>query len=145
MGIEICQEQFDDADRARFAGRLRDNLSALEALLSQPGFGRGPATIGAELELNLVDASGAPLPLNRTLLAGSADPKLQLELDRFNLEYNLSPVSLSGVPFGALARQIDRATRALAESAVLTSDWQERDCGMYNTQTETCVQNKANY
>ena len=117
MGIEICQEQFDDADRARFAGRLRDNLSALEALLSQPGFGRGPATIGAELELNLVDASGAPLPLNRTLLAESADPKLQLELDRFNLEYNLSPVSLGGVPFGALARQIDRATRALAESA----------------------------
>ncbi len=39
----------------------------------------------------------------------------------------------------------DAWTDYLPESAVLTSDWQELDCGMYNTQTETCVQTKSNY
>ena len=39
----------------------------------------------------------------------------------------------------------DAWTDFLPESAMLTSDWQELDCGMYNTQTETCVQTKSNY
>lgn len=34
----------------------------------------------------------------------------------------------------------DAWTDFLPESAVLISDWQELGCGMYNTQTETCVQ-----
>src|SRR6056297_1244600 len=39
----------------------------------------------------------------------------------------------------------DAWTDFLPESAVLKSDWQELGCGMYNTQTETCVQIKSNY
>ncbi|SFC02404.1 urea ABC transporter substrate-binding protein [Tropicimonas isoalkanivorans] len=39
----------------------------------------------------------------------------------------------------------DAWTDYLPESAVLTSDWAELDCGMYNTETETCVQIKSNY
>nr|WP_240804422.1 urea ABC transporter substrate-binding protein [Qingshengfaniella alkalisoli] len=39
----------------------------------------------------------------------------------------------------------DAWTDFLPESAVLTSDWAELDCGMYNTETETCVQMKSNY
>ena len=39
----------------------------------------------------------------------------------------------------------DAWTDYLPESKVLTSDWQELDCGMYNTQTNTCVQIKSNY
>ncbi|SLN48059.1 Aliphatic amidase expression-regulating protein [Aquimixticola soesokkakensis] len=39
----------------------------------------------------------------------------------------------------------DAWTDFLPESAVLTSDWSELDCGMYNTETETCVQVKSNY
>lgn len=39
----------------------------------------------------------------------------------------------------------DAWTDFLPESALLTSDWQALDCGMYNTQTETCVQTKSNY
>jgi urea transport system substrate-binding protein len=39
----------------------------------------------------------------------------------------------------------DAWTDFLPESAVLKSDWQELDCGMYNTETETCVQIKSNY
>ena len=39
----------------------------------------------------------------------------------------------------------DAWTDFLPESAVLEANWQELDCGMYNTQTNTCVQIKSNY
>ncbi|WP_420409918.1 urea ABC transporter substrate-binding protein [Hoeflea sp.] len=39
----------------------------------------------------------------------------------------------------------DAWTDYLPESAVLKSDWQELGCGMYNTETGTCVQIKSNY
>ena len=39
----------------------------------------------------------------------------------------------------------DAWTDYLPESAVLKSDWKDLGCGMYNTETETCVQQKSNY
>ncbi len=39
----------------------------------------------------------------------------------------------------------DAWTDFLPESALLTSDWKDLGCGMYNTQTATCVQTKSNY
>jgi urea transport system substrate-binding protein len=39
----------------------------------------------------------------------------------------------------------DAWTDYLPESAVLTSDWKDLECGMYNTETETCVQIGSNY
>jgi urea transport system substrate-binding protein len=39
----------------------------------------------------------------------------------------------------------DAWTDFLPESAVLESDWKDLECGMYNTETKTCVQIKSNY
>ncbi|MEM9224160.1 MAG: urea ABC transporter substrate-binding protein [Pseudomonadota bacterium] len=39
----------------------------------------------------------------------------------------------------------DAWTDYLPESSVLKSDWKELGCGMFNTETETCVQIKSNY
>lgn len=39
----------------------------------------------------------------------------------------------------------DAWTDFLPESALLTSDWKDLDCGMYNTETQTCVQTLSNY
>ncbi|UWQ17245.1 urea ABC transporter substrate-binding protein [Jannaschia sp. M317] len=39
----------------------------------------------------------------------------------------------------------DAWTDHLPESAVLTSDWPGLGCGMYNTETESCVQIQSNY
>lgn len=39
----------------------------------------------------------------------------------------------------------DAWTDYLPESAVLKSDWAELGCGMFNTETSTCVQTKSNY
>ncbi len=39
----------------------------------------------------------------------------------------------------------DAWTDFLPESAVLDSDWPGKDCGMFNTETQTCVQVQSNY
>jgi len=39
----------------------------------------------------------------------------------------------------------DAWTDFLPESAVLKSDWKDLGCGMYNTESESCVQLKSNY
>jgi hypothetical protein len=54
------KEQFDERDYA-FTERLTECLAALGQLLNRPGFGAGPATIGAELELFLIDRAARPL------------------------------------------------------------------------------------
>jgi urea transport system substrate-binding protein len=39
----------------------------------------------------------------------------------------------------------DAWTDFLPESAKLKSDWKDLGCGMYNTETNTCIQTKSNY
>jgi len=109
MGRAVGQDTFCDEDYQRFSLRLQQCLVALRELLSRKGFGLGPTTIGAELELALVDAEARPLPLNLKVLGDTVDPRVTMELDRFNLECNLSPTRLSGTPFATLGREIDDA------------------------------------
>jgi hypothetical protein len=106
MGTEITREKFSERDYVRFAERLEHCLSDLGQLLGRPGFGAGPVTIGAELELFLVDGAARPLPLNKAIRALAADPRVALELSRFNLELNSSPALLAGRPFTALADEL---------------------------------------
>ncbi len=107
MGTRIEREEFAEHDYARFRERLEQCLSALGQLLERHGFGAGPATIGAELELFLVDGAARPLPQNEALRAAVADPRVTVELDRFNLELNASPALLAGHPFTALGDELD--------------------------------------
>ena len=117
MGTEITRDEFDERDYALFRGRLEQGLSELGRLLERPGFGAGPVTAGAELELSLVDRAGQPLPLNQAVLAEAADPRITVELDRFNLELNSSPTLLAGRPFAALAGELDVLLGRAGEAA----------------------------
>jgi hypothetical protein len=107
MGIDISGDTFDERDYARFRERLEQCLAELGRLLKQPGFGAGPVTIGAELECFLVDGATLPLPRNQAIRAAVADPRVTLELSRFNLELNASPTPLAGRPFAALGDELD--------------------------------------
>jgi len=109
MGLSIDKEEFEEQDFADFADRLQQSLTILRDLLSRPGFGEGTLTLGAELELPIIDKAGLAFPINRSLLAQSADSSLQLELDRFNIEFNATPVALIGSPFTALHTQLTNA------------------------------------
>jgi hypothetical protein len=104
MGTDIDQESFQEADYAQFERRLQECLATLGRLLERPGFGVGPVTLGAELELFLVDAAARPLLGNQAVRARTGDRRVTLELDRFNLELNATPTLLAGRPFTALGR-----------------------------------------
>src|SRR5207248_10449103 len=107
MRTEVRSEKFGPGDHARFRARLEQSLAVLAGLLERPGFGAGPATVGAELELFLIDGAGRPLPQNQAVRAAAADTRVTVELDRFNLELNASPVPLAGRPFTALGAELD--------------------------------------
>ena len=120
MGTEITRETFDERDYARFAERLEQGLSDLGQLLARPGFGAGPVTVGAELELCLVDDAARPLPRNEAVRSLAADPRITLELNRFNLELNSSPALLAGPdsrPFGALALELGELLDRVSDAA----------------------------
>src|SRR6266496_3018422 len=129
MGTRIDRETFDEADYARFRQRLEHDLSTLGGLLGRPGFGVGPSTLGAELELFLIDGAGRPLPVNQAVCSAAADPRINLELDRFNLELNASPTPLAGRPFAAMGDELHsllEQVRDAARSEEHTSELQSR-------------------
>jgi hypothetical protein len=117
MGESIDREAFDEVDDARFQQRLGQCLSTLGQLLERPGFGVGPATLGAELELFLVDGAARPLQHNQAVRAAVADARVNLELDRFNLELNATPTPLAGRPFATLGEELGRLLGRVAEVA----------------------------
>jgi gamma-glutamyl:cysteine ligase YbdK (ATP-grasp superfamily) len=119
MGLEIEREQFSEAEYAAFAAKLESNLRALGLVLRRPGFGAGAINIGAELELNLVDAAACPLPVNREVLASANDRRLTLEINRFNLELNARPVALAGRSLSAMQEELTGALAATQRSAAL--------------------------
>jgi hypothetical protein len=117
MGTDIDNEEFDERDYSRFSGRLEECLSALGQLLERPGFGTGPSTVGAELELFLIDGAGRPLPHNQAIRTAAADPRVNVELNRCNLELNASPVLLAGRPFTALGGELNLLVDRVAHVA----------------------------
>ena len=119
MGVEVPRESFDDDDYRAFAEKLKLDLQALDLLSQRPGFGRGPASIGTELELNLVGADGAPAMVNSEVLADIDDERLTLEVNRFNLEINSRPCPLAGRPFSAMHAELGHALAAARRGARL--------------------------
>ncbi len=117
MGSEIDNSEFSAADFEQFQQRLDDNLKHFRQLLNQPGFGEGPISFGAELELYIIDHLANTMPINRELATALDDPRLSLELNRFNLEYNFTPVIDSATPFSQLRQQMDQALLSLHRKA----------------------------
>ncbi|MEM6532227.1 MAG: glutamate--cysteine ligase [Myxococcota bacterium] len=100
-----------------FRTRLLHSVEALRLLLQRPGFGVGPASIGAELEMCIVDGDGCPLGLNEEIRTTVADPRVTLEVNRFNLELNTSPQAFEGPAFFTLGKQMFELLTALEEEA----------------------------
>ncbi|MCH8544502.1 MAG: hypothetical protein LAT61_13110 [Alcanivorax sp.] len=122
MGGSTQHSDYDDEHYLAFAHRVRTQLALLAGKLKSGALDRdagNPAAIrlGAELELYLTDQHFRPLGENRALLAQLDDPRLQLELNRFNLEYNLDPLPLAGAPFSALADAVNARLAHLNDAA----------------------------
>ncbi|MFI0418584.1 glutamate--cysteine ligase [Spongiactinospora sp. 9N601] len=117
MGKDVDRERYAEREFAAFGERLSSCLAALRELLARPGFGRGPRSVGAELELFLVGPDGRALPRNEEVRTALGDDRVVLELGRFNLEVNLTPVPLAGRPFAALDAEIRQTVAAVDRAA----------------------------
>lgn len=109
MGLSITTDEFQPEDYDRFSAKVRQNLSALKMLLEKPDFGVGPASIGAELEFYILDKKLDVSPINMELHKRLNDPQVTVELNRFNLEYNLKPQPFIGSPFRAFDSELKDA------------------------------------
>lgn len=126
MGLAIDRTSFSDEDRRRFVERLDRSLDVLSELLARPGFGEGAPSLGAELEVSLVDSRGHAAMRNAEVLRASDDPRLTVELDRFNLEANLKHGPLADRSLSRLVdechdclREIERAAATQAAESVM--------------------------
>ena len=98
MGTQdVRQRSHADEIRVFLKHLLRDVRGAFES---------GVRRIGAEQELFLVDHNWRPAPVATELLAAIDDPHFTTELGRFNLEYNLDPLSFGGDCLSRMERQI---------------------------------------
>ena len=117
MGQAITQQTFSAEEHQRFAERMERCVDALGALAERPGFGAGPLTIGAELEVNLIDEQARPAPCASAVLAQTADPRLTHEVNRFNLELNCRPLPLGGASLSGLAAELAGGLAELRRAA----------------------------
>src|SRR5690606_25922692 len=117
MGLSIKQSEFTPEEFDRFAAKVRTDLTALTRLLNRPGFGEGESSIGAEVEFYIVNPDLRVQPINTDIAASVQDPQLTVELNRFNLEYNLSPQAFKGAPFARTEQELLKAMQRITHHA----------------------------
>jgi CBS domain-containing protein len=100
---------------------LLEDLHALEAMIDAGRIEEGVRRIGAEQEMFLVGRDLRPAPVSMEVLRRANDPRLTTEIARFNLEANLTPLSLGGDCFRLLERELDELVSLARTSA--------RECG----------------
>jgi hypothetical protein len=103
VGQEVADRAFSRADRTAYRLKVRRCLDVFAQMLDNLGFDRGGPMTGLELEVSLVDGASRPVMRNEQVLAGLADPSVQPELGKFNLEINAPPGMIAGD--GLLARE----------------------------------------
>ena len=117
MGIDIDRVEFNENDTIQFQHKLKEQLASLKTILADPRFGNAPPSIGAELELYIVDNNGRPLPRNETILELANNSLLTPELNAYNLEYNLVPCPINKQPFNSLETAIVNELKQLNSHA----------------------------
>ncbi len=106
MGTQRVSSSASPEQLRAFTARLLEDLDRLEALLDSDVIERGPARIGAELELFLVDRQFRPVADGPAILERISDPRVTPELGAFNLEINTDPGLLAGASLSALEDQL---------------------------------------
>ena len=116
MGTSKVTDGASRAARAQTARAIVDDTVALERMLAAGMLDDGPARIGAEQEMLLVDDHLCPAPLIGPMLEKLGDRRFTPELAVFDLEANLTPRFLAGRSLGALHDELAEVCR-LARAA----------------------------
>lgn len=106
MGQFFDKDSFSPSEHDQFRRRLNEQVERLKPLLEQSEFSQGEPSIGAEAEIYLLDSNFLPAPCNTQLLSKMSHPLLTPELNKYNLEFNLSPVAAKGTPFTKMSNEL---------------------------------------
>ncbi len=108
MGEQDVDEKSDARELGVFMKHLLRDVHALELMLEKGMVESGVRRIGAEQELFLVDKNWHPAPRSTEILSKLDQPDFTTELGRFNLEFNLSPVTFGHSCLSELEEQLEK-------------------------------------
>jgi CBS domain-containing protein/gamma-glutamyl:cysteine ligase YbdK (ATP-grasp superfamily) len=111
MGQQNVHRDADPTVLREFTNHLIQDVRALELMLHEDMFETGVRRIGAEQELFMVDERGEPAPIIEEVLERNSDERIVTELTKFNLEFNMDPLTYGGDCF----QHMERATAELIE------------------------------
>ena len=106
MGEQSVEQQVDERKAQAFMKALLEDLRALAFMLENGRVENGVRRIGAEQEMFLIDRDLRPAPLSVEVLKRANDARLTTEIARFNLEANLTPLTLSGSCFSQMEQEL---------------------------------------
>ena len=117
MGEHEVSNEVDAGERRQYMQRLLTDVQALEEMLARGMLESGRSRIGAEQELVLIDSAYRPALCNMEIIRRLDDPIFTTELARFNLEFNLPPLSLCGDCLRRMESQIKTSIDKIREVA----------------------------
>ncbi|NBC05334.1 MAG: hypothetical protein GVY20_16745, partial [Bacteroidetes bacterium] len=127
MGEQKLSIAKDPESRKLFLKHLLHDVEAIDQMLQNKQIESGVTRIGAEQEFCLVDKYFKPSMNALTILEKVDDPHLTPELAKYNLEFNLDPIELSGDCFSRIEAQLktllnkaEDAANTLEETIILT-------------------------
>lgn len=100
-----------------FTKYLIRDMKALEQMLADDMFERDTKRIGAEQEVFIIDRASQPHPINTKIIEDIDDPRFTYELARFNLEFNLEPLTFDGRCLHELEQQLNNGISKVREAA----------------------------
>src|SRR3984893_14499484 len=117
MGEHSVDQQVDERKAQAFMKALLDDLRALAFMLENGRVESGVRRIGAEQEMFLIDRDFRPAPLSEEVLKRANDARLTTEIARFNLEANLTPLTLAGSCFSQMEQELQELITLARKSA----------------------------
>jgi len=117
MGEHSVEQQADERKSQAFMKALLEDLRALAFMLENGRVESGVRRIGAEQEMFLIDRDFRPAPLSVEVLKRADDARLTTEIARFNLEANLTPLTLSGSCFSQMEQELQELIAVARKSA----------------------------
>ncbi len=117
MGEHDVELELNEQKEQLFMKALLDDLRALDYMLDNDLIESGVRRIGAEQEMFLVDENLRPAPVSVEVLQHAKDPRLTTEIARFNLEANLTPLSLEGKCFSQMESELNEILARARKSA----------------------------
>ena len=109
MGEQNVQREADSSVLRAFTHHLLKDVRALEEMLRNNMFEAGTRRVGAEQELFMVDQRGEPAPIIDRVLEHNTDDRIVTELTKFNIEFNMDPLTYGGSCF----REMEASTNDL--------------------------------